>query len=286
MTSVIITGEDVEKIIPAQSDVEVTLRFDENGALPTCSVFFPDINWTHKVELKEFKRKEVDANWVSNELEKDISRVEEFLEENSSTQLDKCLARLEELKLDLKNNENNPSGTITVLNNVRENRREIENHISIDEWPKISEELKSVFYRAEELVEKCEAGEIEAGNLDMKKIKSHMDEYRSKIEQIVKNKETSLAKELTEDINDLIGAIITSSLPDGLRERWYIEDKDERFNENSWINPNKSRQLVNQGLQKIQYQGDLQELEKICKQISDLIDRTVPGSDDIPWGKN
>ena len=84
-----------------------------------------------------------------------------------------------------------------------------------------------------------------------------MDEYRSKIEQIVKNKETSLAKELTEDINDLIGAIITSSLPDGLRERWYIEDKDERFNEISWINPNKSRQLVNQGLQKIQNQGDL-----------------------------
>lgn len=71
------------------------------------------------------------------------------MEENNSQQLDKCLTRLEELKQDLKNNENNPSGRITVLKNVRENRREIENHISNDEWPKVSEELKSVFYKAE-----------------------------------------------------------------------------------------------------------------------------------------
>jgi molecular chaperone DnaK len=171
VTSVIITGDDVEKLIPAQSDVEVTLRFDENGAIPTCFVFFPDINWTHKVELKEFKRKEVDAKWVSNEIEKDITRVEEFLEDNNSPQLDKCFSRLEELKQDLKNNENNPSGRITVLNKLRENRREIENHISNDEWPRVSEELKSTFYKAEELVEECESGEIEAGNLNMEKVK-------------------------------------------------------------------------------------------------------------------
>ena len=75
VTSIIITGDDVEKVIPAQSDVEVTLRFDENGALPTCSVFFPDINWTHNVSLEEFKNKEVDAKWVSNEIVNDITRV-------------------------------------------------------------------------------------------------------------------------------------------------------------------------------------------------------------------
>jgi hypothetical protein len=66
--------------------------------------------------LKDFKSKEVDANWVSKEIDKDISRVEEYLEENNSPQLDKCLSRLGELKQDLKNNENNPSGRITVLN--------------------------------------------------------------------------------------------------------------------------------------------------------------------------
>jgi hypothetical protein len=76
--------------------------------------------------LKDFKSKEVDANWVSKEIDKDISRIEEYLEENNSSQVDKCLLRLGELKQDLINNENNPSGRITVLKNVRENRREID----------------------------------------------------------------------------------------------------------------------------------------------------------------
>ncbi|MBK7304411.1 MAG: hypothetical protein IPI90_14455 [Saprospiraceae bacterium] len=183
VTSVIITGDDVEKVIPAKSAIEVTLRFDENGGIPTCSVFFPDINWTHKVELKDFKSKEVDANWVSKEIDKDISRIEEYLEENNSSQVDKCLLRLGELKQDLLNNENNPSGRITVLKNVRENRREIENHISVDEWPKVSEELKEAFFRAEGLVEKLELGEFGAENLDKRKIKTHLEEFRGKVEK-------------------------------------------------------------------------------------------------------
>jgi len=275
VTSVIITGNDVESVIPAQSDVEVTLRFDENGAIPTCSVFFPDINWTHQVELKDFKSKEVDAKWVSREIEKDISRLEEYLEENTSSPLDKCLTRLSELKQDLKNNANNPSGRITVLNKVRENRREIEAHISTDEWPKVSEELKEAFYKAEELVEKCESGEIESGNLDMRKIKSHLEEFRSKVEQIVRNKETNLAKELTEDINDLSRDIITSSLPEGFRERMFIEYVDRSFSEITWKNPNRARQLTNQAIANLNSEGNVRELQSLCSQISDLIDRSV-----------
>jgi len=274
VTSVIITGDDVEKVIPAKSAIEVTLRFDENGGIPTCSVFFPDINWTHKVELKDFKSKEVDANWVSKEIDKDISRIEEYLEENNSSQVDKCLLRLGELKQDLINNENNPSGRITVLKNVRENRREIENHISVDEWPKVSEELKEAFFRAEGLVEKLELGEFGSNNIDKRKIKTHLEEFRSKVEQIIRSKETELAKELTEDINDLSRVIITSSLPDGFRERMFIENMDETFNERTWVNPTKARQFINQAIRNINNDGNLDELESLCSQISDLIDRT------------
>lgn len=274
VTSVIITGDDVESVIPAQSDVEVTLKFDENGGLPTCSVFFPDINWTHKVILEDVKTKNVDAKWVSQEIDKDIERVTEFLEEHDSTQLDKCLSRLEELKQDLKNNENNPSGRITVLNKVRENRREIENHISIDEWPKVSEELKSSFYKAEELIEKIDSGELDAENLNMDKVHTHLEEFRGKIEQIIRNKETIIAKEIISEINQLIMALLDAIMP-GMRERKFIEYIDDNFSEITWTNPTRARQLTNLAISNINSNGELRELERICGQISDLIDRTV-----------
>ena len=274
VTSVIITGDDVESVIPAQSDVEVTLKFDENGGLPTCSVFFPDINWTHKVILEDVKTKNVDAKWVSQEIDKDIERVTEFLEEHDSTKLDKCLSRLEELKQDLKNNENNPSGRITVLNKVRENRREIENHISIDEWPKVSEELKSSFYKAEELIEKIDSGELDAENLNMDKVHTHLEEFRGKIEQIIRNKETISAKEIISEINQLIMAMLDAIMP-GMRERKFIEYIDDNFSEITWTNPTRARQLTNLAISNINSNGELRELERICGQISDLIDRTV-----------
>lgn len=275
VTSVIITGDDVEKLIPAQSDVEVTLRFDENGGLPTCSVFFPDINWTHKVILEDVKTKNVDAKWVSQEIENDISRIEEFLEENTSQQLDKCLNRLEELKEDLKNNENNPSGRITVLNKVRENRREIENHIAIDEWPKVSEELKSAFYLAEEIVEKCHNGELDSSNLNMAKVDSHLEEFKNKVEQIVRSKDTELAKEVQSEINDFIGGVVGGTMPEGFRERLFIENMDETFSQRTWTNPTKARQFINQAIRNINENGNLRELQNLCTQISDLIDRSV-----------
>ncbi len=275
VTSIIITGDDVEKVIPAQSDVEVTLRFDENGALPTCSVFFPDINWTHNVSLEEFKNKEVDAKWVSNEIVNDITRVEEFLQENNSSHLDKCLSRLEELKQDLKNNENNPSGRITVLNKVRENRREIENHISTDEWPKVSEELKSAFYLAEEIIEKCHKGELDSSNLNMEKVDSHLEEFRHKVEHIVIIKESEMAKEIQKEINDFIGGVISSTMPEGVRERMFIENMDETFSKRTWSNPTKAKQFINQAIKNINENGNLRELQNLCSQISDLIDRSV-----------
>ena len=276
VTSIIITGDDVERLIPAQSDVEVTLRFDENGGLPTCSVFFPDINWTHKVLLEDLKTKNVDPKWVSQEIEKDITRVEEFLEENTSQQLDKCLTRLEELKEDLKNNENNPSGRISVLNKVRENRREIENLTAIDEWPKVSEELKSAFYLAEEIVERYHNGVLDSSKLNMAKVDSQLEDFKNKVEQIVNSKDTELAKEVESEINNFILDLVGGTMPEGFRERLFIKNMDETFSQRTWTNPTKARQFINQAIRNINEDGNLRELQSLCTQIRELIDSSVP----------
>ena len=185
------------------------------------------------------------------------------------------MSRLEELKQDLKNNENNPSGRITVLNKVRENRREIENHISTDEWPKVSEELKSAFYLAEEIIEKCHKGELDSSNLNMEKVDSHLEEFRHKVEHIVIIKESEMAKEIQKEINDFIGGVISSTMPEGVRERMFIENMDETFSKRTWSNPTKAKQFINQAIKNINENGNLRELQNLCSQISDLIDRSV-----------
>lgn len=276
VTSIIITGDDIEKLIPEQTEIEVTLKFDENGGLPTCYVFFPDINWTHKVVLEDVKTKNVDANWVSKEIDNDITRVNEYLNNNSSQQLEQCLTRLKELKHDLQNNRSNPSGRIMVLNKVRENRREIENYISTDEWPKISEELKIAFYRAQEVVEKCHNDEFDISNIDMEKVEIHLEEYRQRVENIIRNKETDMAKETCAEINDFTRMILEGTMPQGMREIIFINYVDENFGSITWSNPSKARQFINHAITNINNNGDFEELRILCIQISRLIDRNVP----------
>ena len=275
VTSVVITGEEAEKVIPANSELEVTLRFDENAAVPTCSIFFPELDWTHTVTLKDFKQSPVETQWLYKEIEKDFDRVDKSLNKNHSNDLSKCLTRLNELKQDLKNNEGNPSGRITVLNNLRKNRREIENHISEDEWPEISANLKETFYKAESLVQECSNGEFDTDRLNMEKVNFHLEEFRNKVEKIIIKKETQLAKELTEDIDDFIRSVYFTTQEEGFREKLFVKYVNDEFNQITWMNPTKAKQLINQSISNIGNGGSISQLESLCGEISKLIDRTV-----------
>ncbi|MFZ4798121.1 MAG: Hsp70 family protein [Bacteroidia bacterium] len=283
VTSIIITGDDAEKLIPSNSELEVTLRFDENGSMPNCTVFFPGINWKHEVKLNDFKRNEVDAVWLRQEIKNDIKRVEKYLNENNSHALETSLNRLNELDQNLTNNEGNQSGRITVLNKVRENRREIENHISEDEWPEVSEELKSIFYRAESLVQECKNGQLDSSSLNMNKVESHLEEFRTKVEQVIIQKETQLAKELSEEIEDFSRSVYFKTQEEGLRQKLFVEYLNENFNQITWLDPTNATQLINQANLNIQNKGSISQLETICSEIYNLIDRTVNQPDIPVW---
>jgi molecular chaperone DnaK len=274
VTSVIITGMEAEKLIPANSELEVTLRFNQNGSLPLCTVYFPNIDWTHQVQLNDFKRSEVDAEWLYIEMQKDQIRIENALEKNPNEKLNNCLSILEELKESLKNNEGNNSGRITVLNNLRKNRIDIETNISDDEWPEVSEELKIIYYNAEDLVEKCKNGELYSDNLDMDKVESHLEDFRVKTEQIIVQKETHLAKEVIEEIRLFILSILDETNP-GIRERSFIKYINTNFASIIWTNSTKARQLINQAINIINNNGSNSQLRTLCLEIDKLIDRTV-----------
>lgn len=276
VTSVIITGDEVPKVIPAKSELEVTLKFDQNGSLPTCSVFFPSIDWTHQVQLKDFKKSPVDITKLFKEIEFDENRLEEALEKQDNEALRKCQDKLNEIKEYIENNKGNESGKITALNNLRRNRIDIENNILEDEWPEVSEKLKETFYNAQDLVDKCHNGELDSSNLDMDKIDSHIEEYRSKTDKIIKNKDTEMAKELTKEVFNFIREIVFAS-EEGLRERSFIKNVNLDFSNINWTNATRARQLINQAISNINSDGSLQQLTNLCIEIDNLIDRTKDG---------
>ncbi len=275
VVDVIITAETIPGVLPANSELEVTLKFDKNGT-PTCSAFFPLLNHTEEVKVVIEKSAQVNATWLLKEIKADIKKAEELNDENNSQLLQKCISDLNVLLKDFKNEEGNENGKIRILDDLRKIRLIIEGEADKVEWPKTKQELKDSYYKAEEVVEQIKSSGL-GSNLNMQKVNAQLQDFNTKVDQIIIAENLQMAKETIENIDDFIRAIIGGVMPDdGEREAKFIEYYDNKFTEVKWLNTSRARQFINQAKSNIDNGGSLQQLKQMCKQVSDLVDWSDP----------
>jgi len=282
VVDVIITGEIIPGVLPANSELEVTLKFDNNGT-PTCSAFFPLLNHTEEIKLEFTKSAQVDSKWLLKEIKTDIKNAEELNEENNNQLLEKCISDLNQLLKDFKNEEGSENGKIRILDDLRKIRLIIEGEADKVEWPKTKQELKDSYYKAEEIVEQITNSGL-GSNLNMQKVNAQLHDFNTKVDQIIIAENSQMAKETIENIDDFIRAIIGGVMPDdGEREANFIEYADDNFATIIWINASRAREHINQAKSNINNRGSLQQLKQLCIQINGLIDKTDPRQPkDIP----
>jgi len=282
VVDVVITGETIPGVLPANSELEVTLKFDNNGT-PTCSAFFPLLNHMEEIKVVIERSAQVDGKWLLKEIKADIKKAEELNDENNSQLLQKCISDLNVLLKDFKNEEGNENGKIRILDDLRKIRLIIEGEADKVEWPKTKQELKDSYYKAEEVVEQIKSSGLES-NLNMQKVNAQLQDFNTKVDQIIIAENLQMAKETIENIDDFIRAIIGGVMPDdGEREADFIEYADDNFSTIIWINDSRARENINQAKSNINNGGSLQQLKQLCQNISGLIDRTDPRQPkDIP----
>ena len=282
VADVIITGETLPKVVPANSDIEITLTFDQNGAKPVCSVFFPVIDYTEEVDVEINLQPKVESEWLSKEIQSDIKRAKKLSEEKNNSDVIKCCSELEQLKKDLKNEGGNEDDKMRILNSLRKIRNILDNYETDLEWPKAEADLKNTFYKAEELIDKIDEAGL-WGDINETKIRHQMEEFKIHIESVIKEKDLKLAIETTENIMSLMRSLVDAFREEGEREKDYINYVDENFSSLPWKDSNKAKQLLNQALSNIKNNGNHSQLEQLCIQIDSLRDRSNPNQPvDIP----
>lgn len=282
VADVIITGETLPKVVPANSDIEITLTFDQNGAKPVCSVFFPVIDYTEEVDVEISLQPKVDIDWLSKEIQSDIKRADKISDAKHNPELSKCSTELEQLNTDLKNEGGSEDDKMRILNNLRKVRSVLDGYETDLEWPKAESELKDTYYKAEDLIDKIDEAGL-WGNINETKVRHQMDEFKSHIESVIKDKDVKLAIEISENIMSLMSSLVETFREEGEREKDYINYIDENFARLPWKDANRARQLVNQAISNINNNGAQSQLEQMCNQIDSLRDRTNPNQPgDIP----
>ena len=190
ISEVIISGENLPALLPEGSDVDITVKLDKSG-LMKFSAYFPLINHTEELKI-EIKQTEPPTEELLN---REISKAKRTAQRVNSNEV---IENLKLLEIQLENERGSADGKLRILNSLRKELLVLDKAEKGTEWPNIEQNLKETFYELEELVQKIQ--DLEVGeDLDLNKIKSHLNEYRNNIELIIREQNVKLAKETIQE---------------------------------------------------------------------------------------
>lgn len=258
-----INGEDLPSLLPAGSDVEITLKVDRSEQM-TVSIFFPYLNHTEQQTVEIIQQGSVSKEWLENEIRKAKKTANRLQEENKSTEVEKIINNINEISDKLDNKGGGDSGKLEVQDNLLKELRALDKLDTETEWPKVESELKENFYDLEELINKVKSNGHE-GDLKMEVVDAHMEEFKTKIEQIIKAKDVYHAKELIKEIDGLEWKI-RDILVGPQMDISMINQINSTFPDINWKDSNKARVLLNQAMQSIN-NGNFSNIRSILVEI-------------------
>ncbi len=260
INEIVITGELLPALLPEGSDVDITIKVDRSEQMQF-SAYFPLLNHTEELKVDIMATKPP----TEEELTKEISEAKKAAQKINAYDISEELGVLEE---QLNNEKGSADGKMKILDGLRKELLKLESAEKTAEWPKILQELKAAFFELEDLVEKIKANSDDK-DLNMDKVKAHIQEYKQTIEQVIKDNNTKEAKHLISEIGSL-DYELRNAVTGNAMDIQFLNNIDSNFNDYDWKDKNKARQLVNQGLEFVTV-GNISSIRQVLIQVIALM---------------
>lgn len=251
VANVVITGDDVESLVPTDSPVDVTLKVDTSQQM-TLEVHFLAFDLTIEKELDTSKKhsiEEADAI-IKKQLKEAQQSIDRLADANiSDAALQKKLDRVKE-------EANNSTEKKAVLQHLKEVLREIEGLDERTEWQRLEQDLREEF-------DQLERAQDELGD---EKTRQVVNQLRTQTDQVIRSKDIRMGHEILEQINRLFVQLTLVYQCMGL-----IQDCQHRFTVIRWKDSSRARQLINRGLEEINNQPTVENLLPIAREIINLM---------------
>ena len=266
---VIISGEDLPKLLPEGSDVDLTVKVDTSERI-TLSAFFPALDYTYEIKVpSNTTQKEIDANWLESEINKAQETLNLIKQEgvySDQEKLNKLDTEITETKKRFEQGKGDYDRKKDVLDSLRRSLITLDEIQASSEWPKTKEELKDVFYRLEETNQKF-------GN---EKTNGIVEQFKEQIPEIIKEKNVKVAREMIDNMRQLDFAIRSSHV-----EFWigFIHHFNDSFDIIDWKDKNRAKSLISEGFNLIANNPTIDGIRQI---IQELFKQQVGGGTPMP----
>lgn len=251
VADVIVTGEEVESLIPENSPVDITLKVDSSEQM-TMDIYFPSADFTVSKSLDTSKKQSVsEAEKLIPQLIRDAQRDINRLAESGV----KTEALQKELNSVMDENRNSQEKK-AVLQHLKEVLRKIEDEDAGSEWDRLERDIREEF-------ERLEKADKELGNDKSHLLTSHL---RSQTDQVIRSKNVLMGRDLLDQIRTVFFQLTMIYQCMGL-----IRDCSNNFGRFRWKDASRARQLVNQGMAIIGNNPTVEQLQPIAAQLVGLM---------------
>lgn len=266
---VIITGEDLPKLLPEGSDVDLTVKVDKSERL-SLSVFFPVLDYTFELEVpSNTTQKEIDASWLESEINKAQQTLHLLRQEgiaanqNELVQLDD---EISETKTRFEQKRDSYDRKKDCLDSLRRSLKKLDSIQDSNEWPKIEEELKDVYYRLEDTNEKY--GDDNSSPI--------VNQFKEQIPEIIAEKNVKVAQEMIDNMRQLDFVMVDKGLGAQM-EILMLNNFNDDFDTLDWSDPRRARMILDKGMQLAVDNPSKERLRQIVMELYKLLpDATQP----------
>ncbi len=248
---VVITGDEVEQLIPSDSTVDVTLKVDTSEQM-VLEVHFPATDTSVEKPLDTSKKQSIED--AEKEIIKGIVEAQ-----RSISRLNNSGISTNDVEVDLGNVKDeaaNSSEKKMVLQHLKEVLRKIEDLDESTEWQRLEQEIREEFERLEKA--QNDLGNDKTGQL--------VNQLRSQTDQVIRSKDVRMGREVLDQINSLFVHLTLVYQCMGV-----IENCNRRFSSYRWKDSSRARQLVNRGMEEINNHPTVEKLHPIACELIDLM---------------
>ena len=255
VADVLITGDDVETLIPADSSVDVTLKVDTSEQM-TIEVHFLSTDMTVEKVLDTSKKQSIED--AVKRIDKELIEAQRSIDqlENAGVDVDSLQSALDSVKEESENS----SEKKAVLQHLKEVLRKIEDKDDETEWDRVETELREEFDRLEK-------AQNDLGN---EKTAQIVEQLRKQTDQAIRAKDVKVGKDTLEQINNLFIHLTLLYQCMG-----FIEHYNRIFASINWNDSSRARQLLNKGLDAIKNSPSVDTLHPIVCSLIDLMPSDV-----------
>lgn len=247
VTDVVITGDEVNQLIPSGSTVDLTIKVD-GSQMMSLEAYFPQQDITIAKEIYTSKKQSLDD--AEHQVQEGLNDAYRSIQKLKGAGLD--VGQLESEMMLVKEERDRGNDPKATLQHMKEAMRKIEEMDYSTEWNRLEKELREEFTKLEQEQQKQNKPEVN----------SLVDELRKNVDEAIRQKEVKLGESVLEEVR---AAYIKLTLAERLAEIILIAYHN--FDNHEWKNPVQARQLVNQGMQLLSSNPSIQALQSAAQSI-------------------